>query len=194
MNPAMTNQIGVAAYHRFQQLAHAESVVFYYSGYFNQTMVSAMGEALRLRISYLEANNVTRRRVFSVFVELAQNIVHYSADALSDSQQTDREVRRGAIWIGEQEGHFYVVCANPVLRSAIGRIRDRLEPLCAMSMPEIKSQYSASLRREQQQGSKGAGLGFLTVARDASGPIEFDFVDEYGPENPTTLFYLKALI
>ena len=63
-----------------------------------------------------------------------------------------------------------------------------------MSLDEIKSQYRDKLRRETEVSSKGAGLGFLTVARDASEPIEFDFVDEYGSENPTTLFYLKAII
>jgi len=186
--------IGVASFHRFQQLALEEHVVFYYTGYFSQTMVTAMGEALRQRISYLDATNVTRRRLFSVYVELAQNVVHYSAEALSDCHQTVPEVRRGAIWIGEQDNHFYVVCANPVLRQSVEQIRNKLEPLRAMSLDEIKSQYRDKLRRETEVSSKGAGLGFLTVARDASEPIEFDFVDEYGSENPTTLFYLKAII
>lgn len=189
-----STETGMAAYHRFQQLAREQNVVFYYTGYFNQTMVSAMGEALRLRISYLEANNLTRRRLFSIFIELAQNVVHYSAETLSDSQQLDQEVRRGAIWIGEQDAHFYIVCANPVLRSATERIRSKLEPLRAMTLQEIKSHYRDTLRSENEAGSKGAGLGFLTVARDASAPIEFDFIDEYGSDNPTTLFYLKARI
>ena len=91
-----------------------------------------MGEALRQRISYLDATNVTRRRLFSVYVELAQNVVHYSAEALSDCHQTVPEVRRGAIWIGEQDNHFYVVCANPVLRQSVEQIRNKLEPLRAM--------------------------------------------------------------
>jgi hypothetical protein len=194
MNAAPPSLESLSSFHRFQELAHAENVVFYYTGYFTQTMVTAMGEALRQRISYVDASNVTRRRLFSVFVELAQNVVHYSAEALSDTTMTDHEIRRGALWIGEKNGRFYVVCANPVLRDSVERIRQKLEPLRVMSVDEIKNQYKEKLRTENEATSKGAGLGFLTVARDASAPIEFDFVDEFGSNNPTTLFYLKATI
>lgn len=190
---APSNPPDIASFHRFQQLARERNVVFYYTGYFNQTMVGAMGEALRQRISDQAAGGI-RRRLFSIFVELAQNVVHYSAEMLSDRAADDHEIRRGAIWIGEQDGRFFVVCANPVERRAVGRIREKLEPLRSMTLDQIKLQYREQLRSENQQGSKGAGLGFLTVARDASQPIEFDFVDEYGADDPTTLFYLKAII
>ena len=46
------------------------------------------------------------------------------------------------------------------------------------------------LRNETEATSKGAGLGFLTVARDASEPIEFHFDDQ--PDGKTAMFYLKA--
>ena len=42
-------------------------------------------------------------------------------------------------------------------------------------------------------GSKGAGMGFLTVARDAREPLEFDFVPaENAGGSP--VFYLKAAL
>lgn len=189
----LTTPPDLASFHHFQQLARERNVVFYYTGYFNQTMVGAMGEALRQRIGDQAANGI-RRRLFSIFVELAQNVVHYSAETLSDQAAVDREIRRGAIWIGEQDGRFFVVCANPVERRAVGRIRQKLEPLRAMTVDEIRSRYREQLRSAPQAGSKGAGLGFLTVARDASQPIEFDFVDAYGADDPTSLFYLKAII
>ena len=50
-----------------------------------------------------------------------------------------------------------------------------------------------ALRADTPADSKGAGLGFLTMARDASEPLEFAFhprADEPG----TTLFCLKTII
>lgn len=181
-------------FYRFQDLARQQSVVFYYTGYFSQAIVSAMGDALRQRLNQTDASNMQRRKLFSVFIEMAQNVVHYSAEHLSASDSTDQEIRRGALWVGEQDSHFYVVCANPVAREQVGRIRDKLMPLLGMSNDDIKQLYKQKLRSDNDAESKGAGLGFLTVARDATEPVEFDFIDEDGPLSPITMFYLKASI
>ena len=181
-------------FYRFQHLAREQNVVFYYTGYFSQAIVSAMGDALRQRLNQLDASNVQRRKLFSVFIEMAQNVVHYSAEHLSDSDSDNHEIRRGALWVGEQDGRFYVVCANPVDRNQVGRIRDKLMPLLGMSNDDIKQLYKQKLRADNDAESKGAGLGFLTVARDASDPVEFDFIDEDGPLSAVTMFYLKATI
>ncbi len=44
-----------------------------------------------------------------------------------------------------------------------------------MTLDEIKQAYKQTLRAEAPEGSKGAGLGFLTMARDASAPLEYNF-------------------
>ena len=186
--------MSLSRFHRFKDLARQENVVFYYTGFFSQTIVAAMGDSLRLRLNSLEASQPLRRKLFSIFVEMAQNIVHYSADALTARDSNDNEVRMGSLWVGEENGHFYVVCANPIGSDNVARIRDKLEPLRSMSNDEIKALYKEKLRAEDEDTSKGAGLGFLTVARDSSNPIEFDFVAEDGAHGPFTTFYLKATI
>ena len=66
---------------------------------------------------------------------------------------------------------------------ALSRIRE-------MSKDELKALYKEQLRADPEEGSKGAGLGFMEIARRASKPIEFDFTDlgDY------TFFALKATI
>ena len=58
---------------------------------------------------------------------------------------------------------------------------------------EIKQAYRQTLRDETPDGSKGAGMGFLTMARDARQPLEFDFDADQEPGQPP-VFYLKAAI
>ncbi|WP_028536746.1 SiaB family protein kinase [Paludibacterium yongneupense] len=180
-------------FNEFQKSAIDQGVLFYYSGYFSQTIITAMGDALRQRLNnHLDASNVARRRLFSTFVELAQNVVHYSAEHLTPMNASNHEIRRGAVWVGERDGRFFVVCANPLQRSEQERMREKLEPLRQMSNEEIKSRYREQRHLDSEAQSKGAGLGFLTVARDASEPIEFEFVDNGDSEN--IMFYLKATI
>jgi hypothetical protein len=64
-----------------------------------------------------------------------------------------------------------------------------------MSADEIKAEYKRKLRTdERDDNSKGAGLGFLTLARDASEPIEYQFEPFPGGLPGLSFFYLKAII
>ena len=62
-----------------------------------------------------------------------------------------------------------------------------------MTLEEIKQAYRQTLREETPEGSKGAGMGLLTVARDAREPLEFDF-DAADSAGGAPVFYLKAAI
>jgi hypothetical protein len=166
-------------------------IVFYYFGYFSQNIVSAMAEAMRLQLEQAEPVASTRRKLFSCFVEMAQNITHYSADTLTAAEQRDNQLRQGSVCICAEGDHYYLLCANPVAIASVDSLRQKLEPLRTMTIDDIKRAYRETLRSETAEGSKGAGLGFLTVARDASAPLEFDFIAN---DSETVMFYLKATI
>jgi len=183
----------VHEYETFLDSARQNRVIFYYVGYFSQNIVAAMAEAVKLQLEVSGANGPTRRKLFSCFVEMAQNIIHYSADALTPSTQMDRELRHGSVCISEQDGEYLLLCANPVRTTIAADLRERLEPLRSMTLEEIKQAYKETLRADATEGSKGAGMGFLTMARDAREPLVFDFQALPGSED-TAMFYLKAVI
>jgi hypothetical protein len=178
----------------FLHLAHQHQVIFYYVGYFSQHIVGAMADAVKLQLEVSGIAGPTRRKLFSCFVEMAQNIIHYSADALTPIGQDDGEMRHGSVCIRrEADGGFLLLCANPVEPRAADELRAKLDALRSMTLDEIKQAYRRTLRDEAPEGSKGAGIGLLTVARDAREPLEFDFeaADEPGR---SSMFYLKAAI
>ena len=176
----------------FWDVARKRHIIFFYVGYFSQHVVAAISETIKARLDTAGAAGPTRRRIFSSFVEMSQNIMHYSSDSLTPHEH-DNQMRRGSFCIGMKGDSFFLLCANPVDSANVERIRSRLEPLHTMTMEEIKSAYRKALRDETPADSKGAGLGFLTMARDASEPLEFEFVQE--AHNPdTTVFCIKAII
>lgn len=176
------------------QWAGKRDVIFYYEGYFSQTIIAAIADAVKMRIEHVGAAGMTRRKLFSSFIEMTQNIIHYSADAYTqkDSAHFNNEVRHGSICISTEAGRYYLQCVNPVHTSVAEQLREKLEHLHTLTIDDIKREYKQTLRAETLQDSKGAGLGLLTVARDASEPLEFEFVPIKGCEN--VLFYLKATI
>ncbi|WNW11076.1 SiaB family protein kinase [Pseudomonas sp. DTU_2021_1001937_2_SI_NGA_ILE_001] len=191
----MTNLLCATQDHdmSFFDLAQQRNVIFYHMGYFSHSVVSAMAEVVKLQLEVSGVSGPTRRKLFSSFIELSQNIVHYSADTLGAATESETPLRQGSVCISAANDRYTMLCANPVASTEVERLRSNLEPLRGMSVEEIKQAYKVSLRAETPEGSKGAGLGFLTMARDASEPLEYSFQPR--PEDPqTTLFCLKATI
>jgi hypothetical protein len=189
----MNNPSAISNDCTFFDLAQQRDVIFYHMGYFSHNIVAAMAEVVKLQLEMSGVSGPTRRKLFSSFVELSQNIIHYSSDSLPGTQTEESGLRQGAVCISAAGDHHLMLCANPIATADVDRLREKIEPLCNMSIEEIKQAYKVTLRAETPPDSKGAGLGFLTMARDASAPLEFCFhprADDPG----TTLFCLKAII
>ena len=184
-------------FQEFWQAANKRQVIFFYAGYFSQHVVSAIAETIKARLNAAGTAGPTGRRIFSAFVEMSQNIMHYSADALTHAAVTDGQgggdIRGGAFCIGRDGEQFYLLCANPVANDKVESIRTRLEPLRAMTVDEIRSAYKTALRQATPEDSKGAGLGFLTMARDASAPLDFHFMPD-ADDAQRTVFCIAATI
>jgi hypothetical protein len=177
----------------FFDLARRRNVLFYHKGYFSNHIVAAMGEVVKLQLAVAGVDGPTRRKLFSSFVELSQNIVHYSSNALPIGDDADGAIREGAVCITKEGERHVMLCVNPIDTAEVENLRGKLEPLRNMSLEEIKQAYKVSLRADTPDDSKGAGLGFLTMARDASAPLEFAFYPS--PDQPgITLFCLMAII
>lgn len=178
----------------FFNLARQHRVIFYYVGYFSQSIIAAMADAVKLQLEVADVAGPTRRKLFSSFVEMAQNIIHYSADTLTPPSHDNGELRHGSVCIRrEADGSFLLLCANPVEPRIADELREKLAALRSMTLEEIKQAYRQTLREETPEGSKGAGMGFLTMARDAREPLEFGFDATQGPDQ-APVFYLKAAI
>ena len=59
---------------------HKQGVIFAYSGYVTEPVLSGVGEALKQKLTIDDADTKTLRSVFAVFVEQMQNMIRYSAE------------------------------------------------------------------------------------------------------------------
>ncbi|MCA3185588.1 MULTISPECIES: SiaB family protein kinase [Cupriavidus] len=180
-------------YEPFFQMARERNVIFYYVGYFSQNIIAAMSDAVRLQLTVSGVDGTTRRKLFSSFVEMAQNIVHYSSDSLTSPSQPDGQLRHGSVCISMVDEHYRLMCSNPVSSARVEQLRGTLEQVRTMTLEEIKRAYKETLRADAPEGSKGAGLGILTMARDASAPLEYNF-QPIDTDPVSTMFQLVATI
>lgn len=201
-------------FERFQANAQDCGVLFYYAGEFTPAVVAAAADSLKQRLATEDASGPAKRKLFSTFVEMAHNILHYAVPPDEAAQGANPDAPAapgptGAIGVGKDlpaEGQsaeaapaqYWIVCSNAVDIAHVPRLTDKLDALRAMSLEEIKQSYREQLRNADHNTndtlSKGAGLGLLTIARDASAPLEYSFASTPETEGRTAQFHVKARI
>jgi hypothetical protein len=182
---------------RFQGVALEAGVVFFFSGPFTASGVEALGVALRERLEELDVRGKPGRQVFSTFVEMAHNVLHYAAATAADPPSDEAApARRGTIAIGDGGDHHWVASANDVRTEEVPPIRDRLESIERMSGVELREAYVRQLQNDAHESenplSRGAGLGLLTIARAARRPLEHAFLPVPESNGALTCFVLCA--
>jgi hypothetical protein len=177
--------------HEFQIDLSQKGIMFCFSGPISQDVIEGIGGTLRHTMELEDADLNITQKVFSIFVEQMQNVVSYSADRVVREDLQDGDIRIGVIIIGQENDHFYVLCGNRIERQNVESLRSQLQMLRDLNKEDLKKLYRDRRKSPPHGQSKGAGLGFIDMARKATYPIQFDFspVDE-----DFDFFTIKAVI
>ena len=167
--------------HDFHKLLLSRGTFFCYSGLLSEEVLTAISSIVREQVTDIDNNENLTTRVFGIFVEQAQNIIRYSEERLALGGI-------GTVAIGHSNDGFIVEAINPMNAENVERLKENLKDLQQMDSKDLRKAYKQRLREGPPEGSKGAGLGFIEIARKSS-KFEFDFV-----ECPDVLFVLKAWI
>jgi len=154
---------------------------FCYSGPLSEEVLTAISSIVREQVIDLDNNDDITTRVFGIFVEQAQNIIRYSQNRLGEGGL-------GTVAIGTSDEGFIVEAINPMNSENIDSLRNKLNELQKMDQKELRKAYKQRLKDGPPQGSKGAGLGFIDIARKSS-KFEYEFL-----ENQDCLFIFKVWI
>lgn len=185
--------------YRFRTELDRRDIISSYSGPLTDDILSSLGNSLRTKMEFDETDRKVARSVFSALVEQAQNIMRYSAETqappegveLSGKSPEDASLRFGMVVIGHLElGPYYVSCSNVIDDAAVPRLREIIASLQGKERKELNAMMKEQLHDGPPEGSKGAGVGWITIAREASGGFEFDFFPILGTDK--SYFTFKA--
>ncbi len=162
--------------YQFYQSIKKENIIFCYSGPISHATVEGIGQTLRLDLEIEDAGFTVSQAIFSIFVEQMQNVLNYSAEKVKEDLELEKELRIGVLVIGQEEEELYVYCGNKIFSSDVERIKDKIESIRMLDKDELKVLYKEKRRQVPEEGSKGAGLGLIEMARKAGKPIEYSFM------------------
>lgn len=178
--------------YEFRNELAGKGIMFCYSGYITEEVLTSIGQAMRMKLELDAKNKSVARSVFSLFVEQVQNIIRYSAEKTEfTTTDSDSELRYGVLSVGREGDAFFVACSNLINNSDVKRLDLSLKHIQSLDAVGLKKLYKETLRDEVPEGSKGAGVGFIDIARRAKKGFIYDFRDM---ADDRSYFCIKAFV
>ena len=114
------------------------------------------------------------KKVFAIFIEMTQNILHYSAETEQVGIGDSREAGVGVVVVSETETDYSVSAGNLITSDQVIHLRTQCERIHGSNEVQLKQYYDERIKSHTIEGSKGAGLGLLDIARKSDYPLEYD--------------------
>ncbi|MBF0607129.1 MAG: SiaB family protein kinase [Candidatus Magnetobacterium sp. LHC-1] len=154
-----------------------EGIIVSLSGILSHSIIAGVAEAVGESLEKLEINNKLVNNVFSIFIEMAQNLITYVTDRGDYISSVYKD--SGIILVGydKKENRYFVASGNTILASDKARIHDKVGKIIAMDSGALKEYYRTLRKSGQDAHSKGAGLGFIEMQRKASAPLQYRIDD-----------------
>ncbi len=155
---------------------------FCYAGPLSEEILTSISGVVKEQLSETDSTGPITNKVFSIFIEQVQNIIRYSFERIDDSGV-------GSVSISRTDGGFLIEAVNEVDHQSQHKIAEVLSDLQSMDASALKAAYKTRLKSGPPEGSVGAGLGFIEIARRSS---RFDY--SFEQHKGTTLFLYRGWV
>ncbi|MBN2893974.1 MAG: SiaB family protein kinase [Bacteroidales bacterium] len=149
-----------------EQILDEEKIIYEYDGFFDQDHVKDFA----FKLSKLTKDfDVTQRRLFYVFVELAQNVGFYS-----DQKATNgiKEVGKGHLIIYEKENHIGFIIGNVINTGALNVLHRKCRIINSMDRDSLR-EFKRHQRNLIPGTNGGAHIGLIMVALTTREKLNF---------------------
>ena len=139
-----------------------ERIMLCFNGPITATLIEEIGSALRKYMEGLAESSSAVSDVFSVYIEMTQNIRRYV------QTHPDLATETSSIFVSRDAESRYVVSAGNVVATPDGvALEQRVSALAA-----LEAAFKTQLRQPRAELNGSAGLGLIDIARKASQPIQ----------------------
>ncbi|HET7776416.1 MAG TPA: biofilm regulation protein kinase SiaB [Azospira sp.] len=150
-----------------REIFNRERIMLCFNGPITATLIEEIGTALRKHMEGLEESPSSVSDVFSVYIEMTQNIRRYTQNRPDLARET------ASVFVSRNEEGHYVVSAGNMVEAADGAaLVARVAQLAQLDKDGLKAAFKTQLRQPRDELAGSAGLGFIDMARKASCPLE----------------------
>lgn len=151
--------------YEFYSQIEQEDVLLSYKGPITDFLLTEFSNDIR---SQLREERKAGKKVFSIFMELAQNVLYYSREM--DGFDGDDKV--GILAVFELDDCFKVMTGNMIPAESVPKLVEKCKKINSLDRESLRA-YKRELRDSPpHSGSKGAGIGLVQVALTANNVLD----------------------
>lgn len=160
---------------KIRTIMQEEGIVFSFSGMISQSLTSFMVETAKNQLQEQGEDAKVTRTIFAIAIEQLQNIMSYSKNR--DTSNRSKYISPGVILIGVDidKDKYYVSSSNEIDEEDKIRITQKMEFINSFEKSELRKVLREKLRSAEDKHERGAGVGFIEMAKRSSEKLEYDF-------------------
>lgn len=147
-----------------------QEIILTFKGTISQEILADVGISLRSKLGSYSVS----KKTFAIFVELAQNIYHHSAEK-EYSTSKGRTAGVGVILIQDHQDFLILSSGNLIENYKIEGLVERCDYINSLGEDELRQYYMKQRRRPT--GGIGANIGLIDMARRSGHPLEYQIVE-----------------
>jgi hypothetical protein len=158
----------------YYSLTKNPSVLICYRGPVSDVILREISKDIRAKFS---ENIQVSRKIFAIYMDLAQNILYYSSEKIVMSSRQDSV---GTILLTQNEDSYVFSCGNLVENRYLDELIESCEIINSMNREELREYKRTQRSADRKERSRGAGIGLIQVALTSRHPLKAEYrkVDE----------------
>lgn len=149
----------------FHTQINQQNIILSYKGPITDVLLAEFSRDIRRK---LQEDPKTGKKVFSIFMELAQNVLYYSKEV----NHFGNKDKVGTLVIVQSEDEYQLITGNLVYKSSVDKMVEKCQMINSLDRDQLR-EYKRELRNQPQEAeSKGAGIGLVQVALTANNKLE----------------------
>lgn len=177
--------------YKLKHILDENGILFSFSGVLSQDILATFANAIGDELSKKDVKQSVVNNIFSIFVEQAQNIMSYSKDNISNEDNQYESVGLVIIGFSVTKKKYFVASANNVATNGLEKLIHKIESVNGLNKDELKDYYKELRRTGKDSHDRGAGLGFLEMARKATEPMIYQVTQL---DEVTSFFEIQVFI
>lgn len=142
---------------------HDGNILIAYQGVFDNLVLSVLAQNLEEKLGHLKSS----KKLFKIFLELAQNVSFYSSEKTNSSQ-----MGIGIFIIKENTNFYNIATGNIATEEQADNIEKHINHINSLNREGLRNFKRE--RRKMPHGIKGgANIGLIQVALTSENPLSF---------------------
>ncbi|TAH20278.1 MAG: hypothetical protein EAZ08_06515 [Cytophagales bacterium] len=143
-----------------------------YKGAASNDLLTSILAIAQTNLAEIEGKSVVKKRVFTILVEILQNIYHHFEEIEADNLHEDDSI---IFILSKVEDSYLIITGNYVAQGDVIALKNRIDEVNAMNAEQLKEKYRERLNTGTVSAKGGAGLGIIDIARKSGNKLEYSF-------------------